>query len=213
MAQVATVKMFTRNEELSLLDGLLAGEPVAGRDFFERYNHLIEMSVRKVFRRAGLAEKADEMRDMVADIWLFLLENEMRSLRRFDPDRNIKLSTWIGLIARNKTIDHLRTSHDRYLFIDVDPEVADRAVTAPSPSDIIEHRQRTELATSAFEQLRADDKRFLEAWYVDDRIPEELADEFGIAVGTVYSRRFKIQEKMARFVSRMTRNRLRRTLH
>jgi RNA polymerase sigma-70 factor (ECF subfamily) len=82
----------------------------------------------------------------------------------------------------------------------------------PLPTDEVERRQRRELAAQAMQQLSHEERRFMKAWYVDDRPPEELADEFGIAIGTVYSRRFKIQAKLARAVDRLNRPRRRRPI-
>jgi RNA polymerase sigma-32 factor len=61
--------------------------------------------------------------------------------------------------------------------------------------------------SEALEALSAADRAFLEAWYLEQRDPVTLAEEFGIALGTVYSRRFKIQAKLARSVRRLCRTR------
>jgi len=137
----------------------------------------------------------------------------MRPLRRFDPERHIKVATWIGLLARNKTIDKLRTSHlGRVVSMDQDDQFPEPPSPRPLPPEDLERREREALAYRALEQLTDEERRFIKAWYVDDCPPEELADAFGIAVGTVYSRRFKIQEKLARTVDRL-RRRFRVTLH
>ncbi|MCC6748695.1 MAG: sigma-70 family RNA polymerase sigma factor [Deltaproteobacteria bacterium] len=197
----------SRDEELGLLAAVITGDHAAGTSFFQRYNCLIEMCVRKTFRRAGLFVTEEDVRDMVGEIWLSLLDDDKRCLRRFEPDRQIRVGTWIGLLARNKTIDHLRTSHERTVPLD-DALVADeRPFVTASPTDEVEAREAQVLAERALQLLKAEERRFLEAWYVHDRDPSDMAHEFGIAVGTVYSRRFKIQEKLARTIDRISRPR------
>lgn len=219
MSQAAVAQVSDRQEELHLLSRVLRGNTDARKCFFLRYTQVIEARVRQILRRGRAWVPEDDVQDMVSEIWLSLFEDDMRSLRRFDPERQIKVATWIGLLARNKTIDKLRTSHSgRTVSMDDGDVAREPACSKPLPADEVERSERRALAVQAMEQLSHEERRFMEAWYVDDRPPEELADEFGIAIGTVYSRRFKIQAKLARAISSLNRPRRRaaitpRTLH
>jgi RNA polymerase sigma-70 factor (ECF subfamily) len=206
-----------RQEELHLLDRVLRGSTQARTRFFLRYTSVVEARVRQVLRRAGSWISEDDIQDMVSEIWLSLFEDDMRPLRRFDPERQIKVATWIGLLARNKTIDKLRTSHlGRTVSIDEKEGTREPASSRPLPTDEVERREQQSLAVQAMEQLSHEERRFMKAWYIEDREPEELASDFNIAIGTVYSRRFKIQAKLAKAIRRLSRPRrhvTRRTLH
>jgi len=218
MSQAAVAQVSDRQEELHLLSRVLRGNMDARKCFFLRYTQVIEARVRQILRRGRAWVPEDDVQDMVSEIWLSLFEDDMRSLRRFDPERQIKVATWIGLLARNKTIDKLRTSHTGRTVSMDDDAGREPACSKPLPADEVERSERRALAVKAMEQLSHEERRFMEAWYVDDRPPEELADEFGIAIGTVYSRRFKIQAKLARAINSLNRPRRRaaitpRTLH
>lgn len=204
-----------RHQELRLLSAVIDGHSGARRCFFMRYTTVIEARVRQVLRRCGVYLAEEDIKDMVSEIWLSLFEDDMRPLRRFDPERQIKVSTWVGLLARNKTIDRLRTAHlGRTVSMDADNDLPEPASPDPLPPEALEQRERQTLAARALDALSGEERRFMEAWYVDDRPPEDLADEFGIALGTVYSRRFKIQAKLTRAVRRLNRPYRRRpTLH
>jgi RNA polymerase sigma-70 factor (ECF subfamily) len=193
-----------RQEELRLLSSVLSGSTAARKRFVVCYSSVIEAKVRHILRTAGVRASEDDIQDMVSEIWLALLEDDMRPLRRFDPSRQIKVATWIGLLARNKTIDKLRTSRPRKTVAmeQVDPG-NEPPSQQPLPTDEVERREYKRLADRALCKLNAEERRFMEAWYVEDRDPEELARLFGIALGTVYSRRFKIQAKLARSVQSM----------
>ena len=218
MNQVAVAEVENeRAEELGLLSRMLDGSAHARTRFFLRDTPVVEARVRQSLRRCGSGVSEDDIQDMVSEIWLSLFEDDMRPLRRFDPARQIKVATWVGLLARNKTIDRLRTSHmGRTVSIDDGNTSREPPSSRPLPTDEVERQEQRELAVKAMEQLSVEERRFMKAWYIEDREPEELASDFNIAIGTVYSRRFKIQAKLAKAVRRMSRPTLAitpRTLH
>ncbi len=190
-----------RGAELRLLSAVLAGDRYAGQAFFRCYNGTIERTVRKVLG----ARREEEIRDLVSEIWLSLYEDDKRPLRRFDPRRETRLSTWIGLLARNKAIDRMRSARLRRVVSIEELGVPEPTCAEPLPSEQLEREQQRELAERALAELRASDRRFLEAWYAEDCSPEELARREGISVGTVYTRRFKLQAKLTRHARRLER--------
>ena len=200
-----------RQQELQLLSAVLDGDSHASRSFFNRYNCTIEMCVRKVLRTGNRPAQDEDVRDLVGEVWLSLLEDNKKPLRRFDPDREIRVSTWIGLLARNKAIDRLRGRHERTVSLE-EPGNEEPPAAAPLPSEELEAREEQAIACRALEELGSAARSFLEAWYTDGREPEPLAETFGISVGTVYSRRFKIQAKLSRSIRRLCKP-TQRTLH
>jgi RNA polymerase sigma-70 factor (ECF subfamily) len=200
-----------RQQELQLLSAVLEGDRRASRSFFERYNCTIEMCVRKVLRNNQRRPSDEDVRDLVADVWLALMEDDKRPLRRFDPARRIRVATWVGLLARNKAIDRLRGRQDHAVSLEQPLGDNDVPAEAPLPSEQIEAQEEQRLAREALARLSPADRAFLEAWYLEKNQPGELAKRFGISVGTVYSRRFKIQAKLARSVGLLTRQKRRRT--
>jgi RNA polymerase sigma-70 factor (ECF subfamily) len=180
---------------------LLNGNPIASKHFVQRYSSIIEARVRRVLIHAKDKISEDDIKDMVSEIWISLLEDNMRPLRRFNPERHIKVSTWISLLARNKTIDKLRTTHGQ--MVSIEDVCLEPPSTRPLPLEELERKEDQFLADQAIAELSSEDRQFMKAWYVEDLQPEELAHQFGIAVGTVYSRRFKIQAKLARAIKRL----------
>jgi RNA polymerase sigma-70 factor, ECF subfamily len=201
MEQRASIE---RQQELQLLSAVLDGDHRASRSFFDRYNCTIEMCVRKVLRSRNRLASEDEVRDLVGEIWLSLLEDDKRPLRRFNPEREVRVSTWIGLLARNKAIDRLRLRQERTVSLD-QSEGDEPSADAPLPSDQLEQREEQAIAARALDDLSAHDRAFLEAWYLSEREPEAMAGDFGISLGTVYSRRFKIQAKLTRSIRKLCR--------
>lgn len=189
-----------RREELQLLLAVLRGERRAEEAFVERYTAIVEYCVRALSRNRGLAE--EDIEDIVSEVWLSLWEKEKHRLRRFDPARKVRVSTWVGTLARHKTIDWLRARQPAALSLSTE-ESWEPTDTAPPPEELLERRQAVELARLAIEQLSQQDRGFLEVLCSEELGSEELARQLGIAVTTVYTRRFKIAQKLSRFVAEL----------
>ncbi len=55
----------------------------------------------------------------------------------------------------------------------------------------------------AFSYLTPDERSFFLACYQEKRAPNQLADELGVTLNTVYSRKFKVREKLVRIAAQM----------
>ncbi len=186
-----------KESELRLLQGVLRGDRQSERDFVERFVPVIEACVRRLGRSRRV--NAQDLEDMVGEVWLSLWENDKHRLRRFDEGREVRVSTWIGALARNRSIDYLRGLHPPAAA----PPEQEAVDDAPLPPDTLEQRERAELAARAMARLSDEEREFLCSLCVDEQETAEIAEELGIALATVYSRRFKIAAKLAREVQRI----------
>lgn len=187
-------------EERALLRGVLAGDPISRRRFVDRYGPYLRVCVQRTFLRTGFAPARQDVEDLVNDIWVSLFEDGLRVLRLYDPARS-SLALWLGVIARNKTIDRIRGSYPSPLATEED--LRDRAGEEVSPTARLEEEERWSLLEEAMQRLSPSDRNFLEALYLRDCPPRELARELGIHTISVYTRRAKIQGKLARQVRRL----------
>jgi RNA polymerase sigma-70 factor, ECF subfamily len=190
-----------RAEEARLLKRVLKRDRPAWAEFCRRYEHLIVSCVLKVLRRYNAAFCGDDLADLVAEVWLVLLRDDMRKLRLYDASRGYPLASWVGLMATNCTIDQLRLRACECTYID-DVACSERLlVDSSSPDQGIEDRETADLARRALDQLSSEERAFVVSCFHEERCPGELADELGITVNTVYSRKFKIREKLSRIVA------------
>jgi RNA polymerase sigma factor (sigma-70 family) len=196
-------------EDLVLLQRLL-GDPNPGRrqslwhQFVRRYERLIEICVRKVLRRYGVTATHQEVDDATSDVWLALLQDDLRKLRQYDAARGFRLASFIGMVATNTTIDHLRGRHLRStttLEAAFDGKGKDPSFV---PRDTVEDKERAELARRALVQLTVDERDFFVECFQAERSPDELARDLGISTNTVYARKFKLREKLADIVASLT---------
>lgn len=193
-------------EELELLDAVLGGERARWGEFVTRYERLIVSCVLKVLRRYGAFFAPEDLDDLVAEAWLLLLRDDMKKLRQYSRDRGFRLASWIGLIATNLTIDQLRARSAATRPFD---EVSEGAYAVwyqsdgETPDGGMLARERTRLAREALGRLSEEERSFVQDCFHDERPPEEMARERGVSINTVYSRKFKLREKLARILRSM----------
>jgi RNA polymerase sigma factor (sigma-70 family) len=193
---------------MSLLRDMCNGDHHAERIFVQRYSAVVRWAVRSVLRSHGVIASPEDIEDLVGEVWVSLLEEHRRRLRLYDPARRTKLSTWIGMLARNKTIDVLRAAKNPIMSPSVvslsEPcQTETLSSKALMPTEQLERAEQSQIAIEAMQRLSLEEQRFLKARYVYAKTTEELARQFGIAAATVYSRSFKIIEKLARAVSQI----------
>jgi RNA polymerase sigma-70 factor, ECF subfamily len=191
-------------EEAALLASLLQATKKAQHDrlwsdFVQRYERLIVSCVVKALRRYGATFSRDDLDDLVGDVWLVLLREDMKKLRQYDATRGFRIASFLGLVATNATIDHLRARQAE--ATPLDEIIEDYAsLRAEAPRDVVEARQEAELARAALEQLSGEERAFVVDCFRDEVSPEELARTLGVTTNTVYSRKFKIREKLQKIV-------------
>ena len=191
-------------EETALLQALLAATKKVQHDrlwadFVQRYERLIISCVVKALRRYGATFSRDDLDDLVGDVWLVLLRDDMKKLRQYDATRGFRIASFLGLVATNATIDHLRARQaDATPLDDVIEDYA--SLRAEAPRDVVEAREEAELARAALAQLSGEEREFVVDCFRDERSPEELARALGVTTNTVYSRKFKIREKLQKIV-------------
>lgn len=191
-------------EEMALLQALLQATKKAEHDrlwaaLVQRYERLIVSCVVKALRRYGATFSRDDLDDLVGDVWLVLLRDDMKKLRQYDAGRGFRIASFLGLVATNATIDHLRARQAE--STPLDDVIEDFAsLRAEAPRDVVEAREEAELARAALAQLSGEERAFVVDCFRDERSPEELARALGVTTNTVYSRKFKIREKLQKIV-------------
>jgi RNA polymerase sigma-70 factor (ECF subfamily) len=87
-------------------DACINGDAEAWQAFCDQTVRLVVASIRRVCP-SGRTPAGEEIDDLVQAVYVKLLKNDRRLLRKYDPSRS-GISTWITLIARSVAIDGLR---------------------------------------------------------------------------------------------------------
>ncbi len=98
---------WVRVDDGTLVDGLVAGDPGAWREFMRRFAPVIKTRIRFVMRRFWRSRRdGDCFEEIKAEFLLKLLSNDMSRLRRFNPKRGT-LAQWMGMIAHQTAVSYL----------------------------------------------------------------------------------------------------------
>lgn len=89
-----------------LLNAVLARDQKAWRRLVARHEPALRRSIRNLDDCALLSD--DEVDDVLADLWLLLLEDDLRRLRGFQASGGSDLGAWLGLVASEVARKELR---------------------------------------------------------------------------------------------------------
>lgn len=130
-----------------------------------------------VLRLCGDAGRAEELtQDVFLSVW--------RRAPRFDPAR-ATAETWIFTIARNRAIDALRRSR----LPEPDPRDPAWVPAAEVASDdAVDQQRRAERVQAALDELPDAQREVLRQAFYEARSYARIAEEQGVALGTIKSR-------------------------
>jgi RNA polymerase sigma-70 factor, ECF subfamily len=169
------------------LERRFAHDPAAVFDeVFERHSGMMFAVAKRVLGDRHLAADAVQIAFMQA--W--------RAADRFDPDRS--LAQWLLTIARRAAVDVYRHHYDRGRHTAADPQTWGHRQPTTEPADELTLRRwRASLVRSAIEGLPAGDRAVVTLVHLDQLSQREAAITLGIPLGTVKSRLFRAQRRLA----------------
>ena len=172
------------------LKACLRGDKRAWEAFVDCAAPLIHSAVQRVLRQYKPTWSRDEVEDLAQDVFVRLVRNDCRLLASYDATR-ASLSTWLTLVARSTTIDHLR----RKRLPTVPLSDADVPVTAPATDrgDAIEIDVPAGLL-SARQQL------VVQLLFDRGLTVEEAATTLGVEPQTIRSTKHKAMVKLREFL-------------
>jgi RNA polymerase sigma-70 factor (ECF subfamily) len=185
--------------DVELIERLLAHDQAAWREFVRRFDRLVWRCITKVTVRFSNVVTAEDVREIHANFYGALMANDLHKLRMFKPEKGNKLGTWIGMLAINCTWDYLR-SISRQPNADPMTIAEERASSAPDPYEHVAQRETFSKVERLLSRFSRKDRTFVLLYYVESRTPEEIADEMGISVKTVYSKKHKIRTRLEKLL-------------
>ncbi len=173
------------------IEACLHGDEEAWDTFSIQATPLIFAAVRRTLERYTQRASVDDAHDLAQEVFLRLVKDGCRLLRSFDPTR-ASLSTWLTLIARSVTIDHLRK---RSLNTVPLPQAAD--VAAPRTEQTIE------LPTESLEipdtLLSPRQRLVLRLLYDRNMSTDQAAAALNVAPQTIRSTKHKALTRLREF--------------
>lgn len=150
------------------------GDRAAFAALFEHYAPRVKGYLARLGLEPGRAE--DLSQEVMVAVW--------RKAGSFDR-RKATVSTWIFRIARNRRIDLFR--RDKTAALDpADPGLIPEPL--PRPDAGLEVGQREVQVAAALADLPPEQREMVRAAFYEDLSHSEIAERFGLALGTVKSR-------------------------
>jgi RNA polymerase sigma-70 factor (ECF subfamily) len=178
-----------------LLEAVLAKEEPAWSELIRRFRSLIFRCITKVAGKYDAVLSNEDVNEIFGDVCINLLRDNMRKLRVYDPARGSKLGSWLGLLAINTAYDYLRATSRRPLLDKLDG-AQDRPAAEPSALDSLLDKERWGYLNALMSDFSDRDRRFVELYYGQGLLPEEVAAAMQISVKTVYSKKNKLRTKL-----------------
>lgn len=156
-----------------VVDRLLRHEKEAFEQLYDDYSAAIYGLTLKILKDEALAE--DALQETFVRIW--------RKIQTYDPSKG-RLFTWMLNIARNISIDMLRARESRKVSQTTSLQQHSFDAKGPSTTMHVEHIGLREIVDG----LPAEQKQVIDLIYFLGYTQAEVAEEFGIPLGTVKSR-------------------------
>ena len=184
-------------DEATLIPSLLTNDERAWRTFHELYSSRLQGAISRVTRRFPQLSGTDHVDEIYGTLCLRLLSDDKRRLRSFDPGRGTPLGAWLCTLARNSAHDFLRSRQRQPWLGRLADEVSEVEPRSDAPDAFHQclTREQIEQLEALLTTLSLRDQQFMRA-YLEGFEPEEIADQLGISVSTVYSKKHKILARL-----------------
>jgi RNA polymerase sigma-70 factor, ECF subfamily len=199
--QHLAVSFYSACSDLDLVKGLVSNDPSAWQALTFRYGRLIQSCIHRVIARFPGVVRPDDAAEVNSILYVQLLANDRNKLRSFDPERGCKLGTWLGLLATHSAYDYLRSVRKVPRAVEL-TEAEELASDSPDPVELTLRGERAARVSDVLSEFTHKDREFVELYFGEGLDPDEVARRMGISVKTVYSKKHKIQRRLAGLLGR-----------
>jgi len=173
----ALVSDLNAARDQALLRGIVARDPAALRELFERYASAATALAHRIIRDPMLAE------DVVQEVFLSVWERP----NAYQPDRG-SVRSFVFTIVHNRAVDRVRreSAHHRHARVEVNndgqPAIDDTVV------DAVYLAERRVEVRGALAGIPAEQRQIIEMMYFDGMTQRQIAERLALPLGTVKSR-------------------------
>jgi RNA polymerase sigma-70 factor (ECF subfamily) len=159
--------------DLALLNRVIARDESAIGELYDRHSRLLYGLILRILRDRGEAEEV--LQEVFLQVWT---RAETYKAELGAP------AAWLVRIARNRSIDRFRTNSVRTRTVEAAPQPP--PVETPEARAAMSEQQRA--VAHALEALPPEQRQLIEEAYFSGLTQSELAERFGLPLGTVKTR-------------------------
>ncbi len=160
------------DEELALR--LQRRDPDAMKDLYDRFGRLAYSVVLAIVRDSSTAE--DLVQETFLRVW--------NRIQAFEPGRGA-LGAWLLAIARNRAIDHVRSSASRIDRNAFELDVREHPSLFVDMQREVENTDHARVIRAAIAKLNPNQQKVIELAYYEGLSQSEMAERMGQPLGTV----------------------------
>jgi RNA polymerase sigma-70 factor (ECF subfamily) len=168
---------WTAEDERRLIDRLQRRERTAMTVLYDRFGKTVYSLLLRMVRNDALAQ------DLTQECFLRVWTN----IGGYEPEKG-SLAPWILTVARNRALDHLRSSGHRMSMAAQDSELLERMVRNEAERDPALEAGRADAVRQAFGKLPASQQQVLGLAYFEGLSQTEIAEKLEKPLGTVKTR-------------------------
>jgi RNA polymerase sigma-70 factor, ECF subfamily len=159
-------------DDVRLLERVTARDAEAVGELYDRHSKLLYGLILRIVRNASEAEEV--LQDVFLQVW--------KRAETFNASLGSPVA-WLVRIARNRAIDRLRASRANMRTLEAPPPPV-----SENPEARAELSEQQRALDRALDALSAEERQLLEHAYFLGLTQSELAERFGLPLGTVKTR-------------------------
>ena len=185
--------MALSDRDRDLLSRCLRSEGQSWQEFVDRFMGLVYQVVEHTAQARGYPLDRQDRDDRVANVFLALIEDDFRTLRRFRGESS--LATYLTVVARRVVVrDLLRQQVSRS---------KKSALSGPkfSQDDFRKHFENADLVRHLLEQLNERESMLVQLYYLNDLKYHEIAEKLNLPENSVGPTLARARKKMQGWLS------------
>lgn len=174
----------------------VAGDGQAWQQLVEAHESTVYFAIRSALTLRDRASSDELVRDLQSEVFYRLVRRGGARLASYSGRCSLK--HWLKVVAGNFVIDYLRKRRADCSLDDPVQAPLRESLPArePTPEAALEHRQRRALLRELWNRLSAEDRRFVELYYVDELGFAEVAEAMRTSVAATYTRKNRVTAKL-----------------
>lgn len=198
-------------DERQLVVRMVAGDREAWAEFVDQNQRAVYARVNQVLTQQGTHAESNDADDVVADLFVSLLAENMRMLRRFE--HRSTLATWLTIIAHRMSLRAAKKSNRRWKTGERDRTSGPVSIPssnqsleqlpgdpAENPLDQLMDLERRSKIRAKLAMLKPADRQVIELFHFEDLCYREIAMRMGMSENSVGSRLTRAQRRLKRLV-------------
>lgn len=189
-------------DDFELINGCISCDKKSWDIFVERFTRLIYDSIIRTFKKYGAEINQDLIDDLHNDVFVFLLDNQYKTLKAFEGRNGCTLASYIRTISVRKTIDYWRRLKPT-ISIDQEEDSEEgkkqkffSELAIFDEHESLEQEDMLQMFEALFQSLQEDERRFCQLCFIDNQKPEEAAKQLGISIDNFYVRKQRILNRL-----------------